>query len=590
MKFTQKVDQPTPTHTRAPAFDRAVWWQVFLNVAYVLVAGPRGLCYLLLLAIGLILDLLHLAIRLLLAGILALLYMVARATLWLVWFVWAGAVKILVWVTQTLGWLSISIGRGIARIASSMFVATIHPRRAWRGTVGSMRRDQDRVRAPRPASTASESADTKPVRRRGARFFDSDAVRLTRFRRQVMPNHWIVVPVIWWRLALWEHRHTMRWLNIELPPLGLTGYTTADRTTVPGALWAQLPPASLGYLLAKLPLGALALALAGLAGMPALVLVDLAIHTAISLVSIVSTSAATAVVLVAIYALHLLAHASRHYAHRAFSPSDAMRRLQEAEAQAAQDRVKAERAEQSRRDLIINMSHELRTPTASILGHIESVLLALDAPDTDMLPETLRTYLGIVQREAERLSALVDDLLAVARAERSELQLVITPVDAAAVIHEVYEALAPLARRERQVMLIQEVEPDLPPLLADRQRLSQVLLNLVRNAITYTPAGGIVSIALHRADEDALLLTVADTGSGIAPADLQRVFERFYRADASRTRASGGFGLGLAIARDLVAAMGGTITVESIVGEGSCFYVRLPIATDDQEPMTNAEQ
>ncbi len=79
-------------------------------------------------------------------------------------------------------------------------------------------------------------------------------------------------------------------------------------------------------------------------------------------------------------------------------------------------------------------------------------------------------------------------------------------------------------------------------------------------------------------------------GSGIAPADLERVFERFYRADASRTRASGGFGLGLAIARDLVEAMGGTITVESIVGEGSCFYVRLPIATGDQEPMTNAEQ
>ena len=104
-----------------------------------------------------------------------------------------------------------------------------------------------------------------------------------------------------------------------------------------------------------------------------------------------------------------------------------------------------------------------------------------------------------------------------------------------------------------------------------------MLLNLVSNAITYTPTGGIVSIGLRRAEGDRLLLTVADTGSGIAPDDLERVFERFYRTDASRARLSGGFGLGLAIARDLVEAMGGTITVESVVGEGSCFQVSLPI-------------
>ncbi|CAA9327782.1 MAG: hypothetical protein AVDCRST_MAG93-6048 [uncultured Chloroflexia bacterium] len=177
--------------------------------------------------------------------------------------------------------------------------------------------------------------------------------------------------------------------------------------------------------------------------------------------------------------------------------------------------------------------------------------------------------------------------MAVARAERDELRLVFAPVDAAEVIHEVYQALAPLARRERQVMLVHEVQPDLPPLIADRQRLSQVLLNLVRNAITYTPTGGIVSMALHRADGEHLVLTVADTGSGISPADLQRIFERFYRADESRARSSGGFGLGLAIARDLVEAMGGTITAESTLGEGSCFHVVLPIATDDERLVAN---
>jgi len=119
----------------------------------------------------------------------------------------------------------------------------------------------------------------------------------------------------------------------------------------------------------------------------------------------------------------------------------------------------------------------------------------------------------------------------------------------------------------------------LPLILADRQRLVQVLLNLIRNAITYTPQGGIVSITAEQVDAGYLALVVADTGIGIPTDDLERVFERFYRADTSRARASGGFGLGLAIVRDLVNAMGGSITVESEVGEGSCFRVLLRVAT-----------
>ncbi len=139
----------------------------------------------------------------------------------------------------------------------------------------------------------------------------------------------------------------------------------------------------------------------------------------------------------------------------------------------------------------------------------------------------------------------------------------------------------PLARRERQITLVRDVTPDLPRVLADRQRLCQVLLNLARNAITYTPTGArIVSITLSRAptNPDFLLLTVADTGIGIAPEDLDRIFERFYRTDASRARTSGGFGLGLAIVRDLVTAMGGSVRAESTPGEGSRFHVMLRIA------------
>ena len=570
---TQRLDEPVPVRTRAPAFDLAVWWQVSLNIAYVLVAGPRGLMYVLLLAFGLALDLPHLAIRLLLAGTLGLLHTALRAVAWLVRFglpfLWVGTIIILTWTAQTLWWLFISTASAVVRIVSGVFIAIIHPRGAWQRRVRSMHRERERARAPRPASAWRVWAVAAPIRGQGDRFVDAYAAELKRFGRQVVPGGWIFVPAIWWPLAMWERGHTMRWLNIDLPSLGPPGYSPTGRT----AVLVQLPPASLGYLLLKAPLGALALALVVLA---------LVAGTSLLHYDMLGATLALAVALLAIYTLHMLALASGRFAQRAFSPSEAVRRLQAAEALAAEERGKAERAEQSRRDLIINVGHELRTPTASILGHVESVLLALDSPDGHVPPETLRTYLGIVQREAERLSSLVDDLLAVARAERAELQLVLAPVDAAEVIHEVYQVLAPLARRERQVMLVEEVEPDLPPLLADRQRLSQVLLNLVRNAITYTPAGGIVSIALHCTDGDYLLLTVADTGSGIAPADLQRVFERFYRADASRARSSGGFGLGLAIARDMVEAMGGTLTAESVVGEGSCFHVCLPIATSEQ--------
>jgi signal transduction histidine kinase len=271
---------------------------------------------------------------------------------------------------------------------------------------------------------------------------------------------------------------------------------------------------------------------------------------------------------------------SGRFARRAFSPSATVRRLLEAEALVAQARKKVEQAEKSRQDLIVNVSHELRTPTASIRGHIESLLIALDEPDSAVTsPAVLRDYLAIVHREAERLGTLVDELLALARAEADELQLVLAPVDAASVIDEVHASLASLARRERQVTLVHEIQPNLPPVMADRQRLVQVLLNLARNAITYTPAGGLVSMMLQRADSNHLTISVADTGSGIASADLDRIFERFYRTDASRARSSGGFGLGLAIVRDLVEAMGGTIHVQSTLGEGSCFEVMLPIAT-----------
>jgi two-component system sensor histidine kinase BaeS len=262
--------------------------------------------------------------------------------------------------------------------------------------------------------------------------------------------------------------------------------------------------------------------------------------------------------------------------------SDLAEQLRESRQVAVEATKHAERSDQKRRELIVNVSHELRTPIASIRGHVESLQIALDRNENGAQaapPAELRNYLGIIGREAERLGTLVDELLSLARAESGELRVEVAPVDAAGVVEEVWAALAPLARRDRQIILVRDVAADVPPVLADRQRLAQVLLNLVRNAISYTPAGGIVSISLRADGPDAVTLAVADTGMGIPREDLDRIFERFYRTDGSRARTSGGFGLGLAIARDFVTAMGGTVAVESAVGEGSTFTVTLRAAT-----------
>ena len=242
--------------------------------------------------------------------------------------------------------------------------------------------------------------------------------------------------------------------------------------------------------------------------------------------------------------------------------------------------ARADEAEKDRRQLILDASHELRTPIATIRAHIDSVLIL----QAEHLPEQVRAYLATTQHEIERLSLLVDDLLMLARADSDGLRLTMQPVDVGAVVGEVFQALEPLAANERQVTLVRQVADNLPRALADRERLAQVVLNLARNAITYTPAGGIVSLEVALGDEpDTLKIAVTDTGIGIAEDDLPRVFERFYRTDASRARHSGGFGLGLSITRDLIQAMGGSVTAESISAGGSRFTVTLPLVRETPE-------
>ena len=244
--------------------------------------------------------------------------------------------------------------------------------------------------------------------------------------------------------------------------------------------------------------------------------------------------------------------------------------LAAAQAEAKVQQVRADQADQSRRELIVNASHELRTPVASISAHVESLL----KPGREMDEET-RKYLSVVAAETDRLGSLVDDVLALARADADELHLDIHPVDVPSVIDQVFQALAPLARRERNLSLVHSSEPGLPRAMADRDRIAQVLTNLIRNAVNNTLDGGIISVEAASAG-DRVAITVSDTGIGMEPADLARIFDRFYRTDQSRTRDSGGSGLGLAIVRDLVSAMGGSIGAESVPGHGSVFRVSLP--------------
>ncbi len=413
----------------------------------------------------------------------------------------------------------------------------------------------------------------------------------------------------WWGLAAFERQLTIWWLRIDIRPLyhprpvGLGPWRWLRLHLGSSVTWT-----SLLYLLAKFPLSlisfvvatGLTAATARLVLAPLPYLIDVATGQQLNAAALTGTLSFSALGLVlGLITLHLLnglAVLSGRFARLMLGQSDLAARLTATEAVAASATAQAERSEQQRRELIVNVSHELRTPIASIRGHVESLMMGLDRPADATAnpppPAELRSYLGIIGREAERLGTLVDELLSLARSESGELQIVLAPVVPGEIVEEVYTSLAPLAKRERQITIVRDVAAELPPVVADRQRLTQVLLNLVRNAIAYTPTGGIVSIGLRPDGPDAVALTVADTGIGIPQEDLDRIFDRFYRTDASRARASGGFGLGLAIVRDLVAAMGGTVRVTSVVGEGSTFTVTLRAAPPrvEQPPLLSGPE
>jgi signal transduction histidine kinase len=227
-----------------------------------------------------------------------------------------------------------------------------------------------------------------------------------------------------------------------------------------------------------------------------------------------------------------------------------------------------ESLEQLRRDLVANVSHELKTPISALRAHLENLLDGVESP----APETLQVMLS----QSERLGRLVDRLLDLSRLESGETPLQRESVPLHPLVSQVLSEIE-VARSDRGVAIQDLVPDDLPQILVDRERVHQVLFNLLDNAVRFTPPGGRVVVSARRSN-GSCEVAVADTGPGIAPEHLPRLFERFYRVDPSRSHRDGGTGIGLAIARSVVEAHGGRIRAESEMGKGSTFTFELPVA------------
>lgn len=249
------------------------------------------------------------------------------------------------------------------------------------------------------------------------------------------------------------------------------------------------------------------------------------------------------------------------------------------------DVTELRRLERVRMEFVANVSHELRTPLTSIKGYLETLLGgALEEP------ENARRFLEIVFKHAERLSRLLDDLLELSNIELGKTKLALTPTE----LHEVMEGVLAIYKPQAEakgLTLANEIPAGLPPVLADRDRLSQILINLVDNAVKFTPKGGHITVTARRVPSsefqvqnlepgtmDFIEIAVTDTGIGIPSWELPRITERFYRVNKARSRELGGTGLGLAIVKHLIQAHGGELKIESELGKGTRVAFTLPLA------------
>lgn len=239
--------------------------------------------------------------------------------------------------------------------------------------------------------------------------------------------------------------------------------------------------------------------------------------------------------------------------------------------------------ERLRRDLVANVSHELKTPISALRAHLENLLDGVEEPNPAVL--------GVMLQQSERLTRLIEQLLDLSRIESGDVPLDLRPVEIGPLVDDVLTEVR-LSRPARALDVHVDVSADLAPVRADRERIHQVLFNLLDNAFRFTPSGGAVTVRAFRRGTECEV-AVEDTGPGIPKEHIPLVFERFYRVDTSRSRDDGGTGIGLAIARSVVEAHGGRIWAESTVGQGSTFRFVLPFfaaPNDSRPPATAAMQ
>jgi signal transduction histidine kinase len=224
-----------------------------------------------------------------------------------------------------------------------------------------------------------------------------------------------------------------------------------------------------------------------------------------------------------------------------------------------------------RRQLIASVSHELRTPVATLRSYLETTLTHWGERSTPITQRELQE----MEDEVIHLQLLIDDLFSLARSEVGKLELRCESTNVGKLVREVIEKGAPLVWRSSRIEMVADTPSELVHALVDPKRLEQVLRNLLHNAVRHTTPGGIVAVEVKK-EPEAVLILVKDTGEGISPKDLPDIWERFYQTEISQTRLNGGAGLGLALVKEWIEEMDGTVSVESVVDEGSCFSLHLP--------------
>ena len=238
------------------------------------------------------------------------------------------------------------------------------------------------------------------------------------------------------------------------------------------------------------------------------------------------------------------------------------------------DVTEQRRSEQARREFVANVSHELRTPLTNIKSYAETVIAAGD----ELPPELHNNFMGVIVSEADRMTRIVQDLLTLSKIDSGKREMNVSRFSFSKAVRSVYEAVALNAESHGHTLTF-SCEENMPDVDGDRERIEQVIMNIVSNAIKYTPDGGKIAITAATSGRN-VFVRISDNGIGIPEKDLPRLFERFYRVDKARSRESGGTGLGLSIAKEILNQHKGDIRIESVYGEGTDVTITLPAARD----------